>query len=416
MTRDKVISICFLFFLSTVFQSGAAMSDVVTPPYPYIAVQEEQNVKVTVRQKADWVDAYSVISMVRIQNNAETVVVSDVYLVETAPTEEVHTCGFDMYHRLDVNEFCNAHPEECVSCIDNDPAICVGTECSDCALSYDGSFNPRYFYGYNFCESFPEFKVDCDMDGVPECCLDCVVYFDFDFIDFCVPPESTEYRIRPFSVGSVAIDVVDAGIECEVPSTDEPLTTDDSETPDGSVASEETDSADSPDESESSYGPESSAETEDSAPSVSSDEVAPTDIPNPTDEDASSEESETADQEEPSDGLTTSDEIPSSDPTQSTDEPTSSDTPQPTDDIGSADEPIPSDDEKSSESAETTDSEQSSDEFEETDEMKPSDEEPEPTALVPHTKSESGCGVAYGSHQETAIHLRLIDILIRFCF
>jgi hypothetical protein len=199
----------FCLCLSTILQTRIATADGIPPPMLYEAVQEQQNVKVTVRQQADWIDVYTNIAMLRIQGDEEMIIVSDIHLPEKEPTEEVNTCGHWLYAPV-------------------------------------------------------------DMDGSAECCLDCTTYLDFDFIDHCVPPESTEYRLRPYGMGSASIDVVDSGDVCEAPSTDETFSANDSEYSDASVITDESESSD---EVNATDKGESFDETESSDKSSTTDEV-----------------------------------------------------------------------------------------------------------------------------------------------
>ena len=194
------------------------------PPSPLVsgAKQEGENVRVTLSSSYGCYEM-SDLTLVRENNGEETVIKENITLGKESADNVSFSCWFidyegtygddPWYHHAFVttDDFCALYPDQCLECPGADN-VCIGDTCDNCK-PVDSKIYPKDFPP-DFCELYPAFKVDCDDDGVSDCCHACYFSCYQEFIDECVPPGETNYYIEDEILSSKTIDVVSVNGTC----------------------------------------------------------------------------------------------------------------------------------------------------------------------------------------------------------
>ena len=285
--------------LMCVTLSQQASADAIPPAALYTAVQENQDVKLSIQIPEAGGEFDRPREIVRIQGDAETTVLSNIVLTDETPTARLPECGRYYYENIEVAEFCNTYPAYCHECDGNDETTCIGKSCDSCGEKTTVFSPVDVDVMDTFCEAFPNYAVDCDGDGESECCLVCAYSLYYDFWDRCVPPGETGYELHDdsqwdeYSMSTVStFTVTDSGDAClEQGSTDEPDSSDEpidtesetsmsSDEPDSDTAldfddsdsarsTDEKDSADEPDSEDNPMSTDSETDGQNAQPKVS---------------------------------------------------------------------------------------------------------------------------------------------------
>ncbi len=166
------------------------------------------------------------------EQNDKTVIIAET-AVKDAEKQVAYTCEPSWEGGIPVAPLCENHPLDCHDCEDAGSYICVGKSCDDCkpALEENGYFYPDDLDA--FCETYPEYNLDCDQDGTGDCCMGtCEETKYTDFWDRCVPPGKTTYRLEEYGEWDMAVIDVEEKDACQ---TDVPTDSSDDEDTEGST-------------------------------------------------------------------------------------------------------------------------------------------------------------------------------------
>ena len=272
-------------FCIVVVSSPCPSSADMAPPIVFNDVeQDEQDVRLVLEASDRADDKADPRRIIRDVEGARTTIAEFVLTQET-PLEIIPECG-DYYGSywsttdvtVNTDEFCAQYPEACHHC-GSDDDTCIGANCDDCIDIYDyGYFWPGDLpIAGEFCDLYPAYSVDCNGDEIAECCLLCGSTSLYEFRDSCVPPGPTTYLLNAYSdqagewtgVDWRAMDIADAGVDCEPLPPDEPEDTE--QEPDATDSDNEETPIDTEDTGEATDSIDSETETADSIDTADTD-------------------------------------------------------------------------------------------------------------------------------------------------